>query len=137
MESLSQNDTGKIIKSFCVVGLNESKLTKYNEVDSHPFVQNIDILQKTLKVNMDKIEKENEKWIKIIKTTNCWLRIQYSTSYHEPITDFKIVECEYSTESPDYLVIYLYNKFFSNKVSFQKIHRSKLQSNHSNNNKRI
>ena len=119
MESLSQNDTGKIIKSFCVVGLNESKLTKYNEVDSHPFVQNIDILQKTL------------------KTTNCWLRIQYSTSYHEPITDFKIVECEYSTESPDYLVIYLYNKFFSNKVSFQKIHRSKLQSNHSNNNKRI
>lgn len=104
MESLNQKENGKIIKSFCVVGLNEAKLSKYNETDTPPFVQNIDILQKTIKVNMDKIEMENEKWIRIIKTSNCWLRIQYSLSYHEPITDFKIVECEYSTESPDFLV---------------------------------
>jgi hypothetical protein len=61
--SLFQKDIRKILKTFCVVGLNESKITRYKEDDTiHRFVQNVDIIQKNMKVNLQKLEYENEKW---------------------------------------------------------------------------
>jgi hypothetical protein len=54
----------KIIKNFCVIGLNENKITKYKDEDNikFKFVQRIDIIRKNMKINVDKIENENVKW---------------------------------------------------------------------------
>jgi hypothetical protein len=64
MESIPTNKIDrKIIKLFCVVGLNENKLTRYKE-DETPskYVQNIDIIQKNLNTQEKKFEQPNEKW---------------------------------------------------------------------------
>ena len=56
----------KIVKNFCVIGLSESNITKnkYRDEDNIPlrFVQNIDIIKKNMKINVDKVENENVKW---------------------------------------------------------------------------
>jgi hypothetical protein len=95
----------KVIKTFCVVGLDEKKITKYREEDNaNRFVQNIDIVQKDMKLNMDELRpNETEKWSILNKSSNFWLRVQYSKVYSEPITGIKVIECEY--ESPEFLVL--------------------------------
>ena len=88
----------KIIKSFCVVGLDETKLQKYNEEDSKlSFIKDIDILVKKLPIEKNSyINKEkNQKWYRVMENKDVWLRIQFSNTYYEPITDFKIVGCGY------------------------------------------
>lgn len=55
----SNNEPRKIIKSFCVVGLNEMTIKKYDEDTSSRYVQNVDIVQKNINGN---IEIEGEKW---------------------------------------------------------------------------
>lgn len=51
----------RVVKLFCVVGLNENKITKYAEEDAK-YVQKIDLIKKNIRVNIDKLEYENEKW---------------------------------------------------------------------------
>ena len=56
-------ESQRIIKSFCVVGLNENKITKdLEEEENIKYISNIDIIQKNMRVNLEKIENENEKW---------------------------------------------------------------------------
>ena len=52
----------KIIKSFCVCGLNEQKIQKYSEEKQYPFIQNVDIIEKIIPNAKDKIELKGEKW---------------------------------------------------------------------------
>lgn len=60
---MSITDSRKIVKMFCVVGLNEGKIIKYKDEEVAPrFVQNVDIIQKNMRVNLPKIDYENEKW---------------------------------------------------------------------------
>ncbi len=40
------------------------------------------------------------------KSTNHWMRIQYTRKYENPITYIKVIECDY--ESPEYLVTIKY-----------------------------
>ena len=103
--SSSISNKNKIIKSFCVVGLNENLIQKYNDEEIPPFIENIDILVKQLPYHSEiyKPEKGDEKWIHILKDKNIWLRIKYSKEYKNPITSFKVVECEY--ESPEFLLL--------------------------------
>lgn len=63
-KSLDSRYLNKIIKNFCVIGLNETKITKYKDEDNikTKFVQRIDIIRKNMKINVDKIENENVKW---------------------------------------------------------------------------
>ena len=44
---LTKVEKGKIINSFCVVGLDENKLTKYIDEKEFPYIQNIDAVQQT------------------------------------------------------------------------------------------
>jgi hypothetical protein len=61
--SIFQNENGRVVKLFCAVGLNEQKLTKYiDEEENIKYVQNIDVLKKNMKLNLDKLEYDNEKW---------------------------------------------------------------------------
>lgn len=84
----------KIIKSFYTVGLNEEQPTLYNEDDKpNLYIQNIDILIKKISINKNTYTKNQEKWLRILKDTDSWFRIQYSHDYHTPITDFKIIGC--------------------------------------------
>ena len=101
----------KIIKTFCVVGLDEKKITKYREEDNvTQFVQNIDIVQKDMKLNMEVLNpKDNEKWCVLNKTNHFWLRVQYSKTYSEPVTGIKVIECEYEPKGCDYLVNNAFN----------------------------
>ena len=55
-------DSNKIIKAFCVVGINESKPTYYKEPEAQMFIHNIDMIEKEIPIKTDQIEKENEKW---------------------------------------------------------------------------
>ena len=57
-------ENGKLIKMFCVVGLDETKLTKYNEDNSLRFIQKIDIIKKKMKIDYLKFENTDEKWLK-------------------------------------------------------------------------
>ena len=96
-------EKNKIIKSFCIVGLKDSLIKKYDDDNEKVrFIQNIDILIKNLPYSY-KPSNENENWILLIKEKNVWLRIKYNYEYANPITDFKFVECAY--ESPDYILL--------------------------------
>jgi hypothetical protein len=60
---LGNNEVQKLIKTFCVVGIEETKITKYKEEDNNMrFVQDIDIIKKKMKINVERVENENEKW---------------------------------------------------------------------------
>ncbi len=61
MEQSKYNSDSRVIKNFCVVGLNENKITKYIE-EENKYVQRMDIIKKNLRLNLDKVEYENEKW---------------------------------------------------------------------------
>ena len=61
--AISSSSDSRVIKLFCVVGLNEHKITKYVEDDtSIRYIQKIDIIQKKLRVNLDQLDYKNEKW---------------------------------------------------------------------------
>ncbi len=90
---LTKEENGKIINSFCVVGLDENKLTKYVEEKEYPYIQNIDAVQISNNSNFIPKNNENEEWILLNKSLNCYLRIQYSKFYNMPITKFRIIEC--------------------------------------------
>ena len=57
-----QTRSEKIIKSFCVCGLNEQKIQKYSEEKQYPFTQNVDIIEKKIENSTDTIETNGEKW---------------------------------------------------------------------------
>lgn len=56
------HDSNKIIKAFCVVGINEAKPTYYKEPEAQMFIHNIDMIEKEIPIKTDRIEKDNEKW---------------------------------------------------------------------------
>ena len=99
-------ENNKIIKSFLVVGLNETKIQRYSNSDNDiipRFIQKIDILITNLDFKIDRNDSsKNEKWLKIYKNPNSWLRFQYQENYINPITDLRIQECDYYKE---YLLI--------------------------------
>ena len=88
----------KIIKSFCVVGLNEEKLNYYNNDDkSNIYIKNIDVLVKKLPINKNVYVKKGEneeKWYRVMKGSDTWLRVQTTKEYNTPITDFRIIGCK-------------------------------------------
>ena len=115
------DERDKIIKSFFVIGLNESLIRKYEE-DSNPprFVQDIDILIKELPKNY-KSDNDDEKYILLNEKKNVWLRIKYSENYNSPITDLQIAACEY--ESNEYLLLekrYINENSYPMMVTFHK-----------------
>ena len=99
------SNKNKIIKSFSVIGLNESLIQKYDDIEIPDFIENIDILVKQLPYHSEiyKPETGDEKWIRVLKDKNIWLRIKYTKEYRNPITAFKAAECEY--ESPEFLLL--------------------------------
>ena len=115
------DERNKIIKSFFVIGLNESLIRKY-ENDSNPsrFVQDMDILIKELPNNF-KSENKDEKYILLNEKKHVWLRIQYTENYNSPITDLQIAACEY--ESKEYLLLekrYINENSYPMMVTFHK-----------------
>ena len=101
MQSL--DDSKKIFSSFYIIGCDYSNLQKYidennNKDSSLQFIQNIDLLISDFCPNKIKIQKNNEKWIKLIKGSNTWFRIQYTKEYNSPITELKFVECNHDNQ---------------------------------------
>ena len=90
---LTKQENGKIINSFCVVGLDENKMLKFTEEKKYPFIQNIDAVQIKNNSQINPKNKENEQWILLNQSMKCYLRIQYSKEYNNPITRFRIIEC--------------------------------------------
>lgn len=69
MENIVE-EKNKIIKSFFIIGLNESLIQKYEEEENPPrFTQDIDIFVKDLPHNY-KPQNDDEKWILVIKEKN-------------------------------------------------------------------
>ena len=86
----------KIIKSFCVVGLNKEQLQIYNDTEkSKKYVQNLDILVKKFQTTKNQLVRGEEKWFRVMKDSDVWFRVQYTQEYNQPITDFKMVGCKY------------------------------------------
>ena len=95
----------KIIKSFCVVGLNEEQLHIYNDSEkSKKYIQNLDILVKKIQTTKNQLVRGDEKWFRVMKDSDTWFRIQYTQKYNNPITDFKMIGCKYD-ESENCLFI--------------------------------
>ena len=94
---LAIDESKKIFSSFYIVGCDYSNLQKYSEENnktlSSQYVQNIDLLITDAFPDNNIMRKKNEKWTKLIKGSNSWLRIEYSLEYNNPITEVKIVEC--------------------------------------------
>jgi len=115
------DERNKIIKSFFVIGLNESLIRKYEEETNPPrFVQDIDILVKELPKNYIS-ENNDEKYILLNEKKNVWLRIKYSENYNSPITELQIAECDY--ESKEYLLLekrYINDNCYPMMVTFHK-----------------
>ena len=89
------NNLGRIIQSYFMVGLNERKITKYNDEDNHlEFLQKIDIYKSQVTIKQSIFRPNaNEKWQAI--NQNTWLRLEYNTVYNKPITGLKIIDCEF------------------------------------------
>ena len=98
----------KIINSFYVVGINELKHQRYNITnmndESLRFIQNVDILYTNFIIKNDRFDKTNETWLRVLNSPNFWLRFQYTDTYTDPITDLRIVECEYHS-SNNYILL--------------------------------
>ena len=123
-------EKNKIIKSFFIIGLNESLIQKYEDNGETPiYIQYIDIFIKELPYDYKPANKD-EKWLLIIKENNVWLRIKYSYEYYSPITDFKIVDCDY--ESPEYLL--LEKKYINEEYIPIMVSTYKKEDNNNNNN---
>ena len=108
--SSSNHNPKKIINSFLVVGINDVKLQKYNLISSKEesqlfFINNINIIITNLLTNRDYYELENEKWIRISNTKDCWMRFQNDSSYINPITDLKKVDCNIYDKNKDFLLL--------------------------------
>ena len=96
-----EDESKKIFTSFYIVGCDYSNLQKYkenNKESDSKYVQNIDLLITDSFPNENIIKKNNEKWIKIIKNSNTWIRIQYTKKYKSPITELVIVDCNHDKE---------------------------------------
>ena len=98
----SSKTPNKIIKSFCVVGINELKLQKYNlENNDEPsmrFIEKIDIINTELNTKNTRYDTSNIKWLRILNNSNYWIRFQYTNNYTNPITDLRIHQCDYYQE---------------------------------------
>ena len=111
---MSSNKTqNKIIKSFFVVGIDETKIQIYSNANINDeiylrFIQNIDIINSNINIKNDRYDAKNEKWLRIINNPNSWLRFQYTENYTNPITDIRIQECDYYTQEYLLLPRYLY-----------------------------
>ena len=95
----------KIIKSFCVVGLNSEQLHYYNEKERPQlYINNIDILVAKISTNKNIYKRNDEIWYRVMENSDTWFRIDYKRNYNNPITDFKIIGCKID-ESGNYLMI--------------------------------
>ena len=95
----------KIIKSFCVVGLNGDQLLYYNDKEKPQFyINNIDILVTKISYNKNIYKRGDEVWYRVFENSDVWFRIDYIKNYNNPITDFKIIGCKID-ETGNYLVI--------------------------------
>ena len=95
----------KIIKSFCVVGLNPEQFHYYNEKERpHKYINNIDILVAKISTNKNMFKRNDEVWYRVIENSDTWFRIQYVNNYNNPITDFRIIGCNFD-ETGNFLVI--------------------------------
>ena len=101
MQSL--DDSKKIFSSFHIIGCDYSNLQKYleennNKDSSSQYIQNIDLLISDFCPNKNKIQKINEKWLKVLKGSNTWFRIQYSKEYNSPLTELSFIECNHDDQ---------------------------------------
>ena len=107
---MSSSTPKKIINSFLVVGINDSKLQKYNLLSSNEepqlfFINNINIVIINITTNREYLEFNNEKWKRITNIKNCWMRFQYDLSYINPITDLKLEDCDIYDKNKDYILL--------------------------------
>ena len=64
---ISTPEISKLMKMFCVIGLDETKVTKYLEEENKVrFVQDLDIVKKKKTIDKETILKENEKWLNLL-----------------------------------------------------------------------
>ena len=131
------DERNKIIKSFFVIGLNESMIRKYEEEEesSTRFVQDIDILVQDLPKHYTS-ENSDEKYILLNEKKHVWLRIKYSLNYHSPITDLQIAECDY--ESKEFLLLekrYIDENCYPMMVTYHKkdINESEIENDENKN----
>ena len=107
----------KIYKSFCVVGLNPEQLHYYKDPDKpNQYIQKMDILVKKLSnaSNVYIPEDKDEKWLRVMRDCDTWLRIKYTSKYNNPITDFKVIGCKFD-ETGNFLLIdnkHIKDKYF-------------------------
>lgn len=99
----SSKTPSKIIKSFFVVGINEIKLQRYNIENNNDsqqlrFIQKIDIINTNLNIKKDRLDTSTVKWLRVLNTSNFWIRFSYINNYTDPITDLRIQLCDYYSE---------------------------------------
>ena len=95
----------KIIKSFCVVGLNSDQLHYYNDKERPQlYINNIDILVAKISTHKNIYKRGDEIWYRVMENSDTWFRIHYKEKYNNPITDFKIIGCNID-ETGNYLMI--------------------------------
>ena len=130
-ETIDQKN--KIIKSFCVIGLNPDQLNNYYD-DEKPnsYVQNIDLLVKKMPTTKNILtfgKEKEEKWYRVMKDSDTWLRVKYTKRYDNPITDFKIMGCKYD-DSENYLLI---DKKYIKDNNYYPIRVTKINDNNEDN----
>ena len=125
---IEMDQKNKIIKSFCVVGLIPQQLHDYDEdneeLKSFKYIQNIDILVKKITTNENVLNRDekDEKWLRVLKNSDTWLRVKFSQKYNHPITDFKLVGCIFD-ETGNFLLLekkHIKEKYFPIEVTYIK-----------------
>ena len=89
----------KVIKSFTIVGLNPNivELEPTITINDEIYIKRIDIIKSKIETDQTSIDKSKyEKWLKINKDSDYWMRILYTSSYNKndpPITSIKYIKC--------------------------------------------
>ena len=111
----------KIIKSFCVVGLNKDQLHYYNEKEKpQQYINNIDVLVAKISTKKNCYKRGDESWYRVMENSDVWFRIHYTDNYNNPITDFKIIGCQLDEEGNNLIIDKRYSKYSVIKVTILK-----------------
>ena len=116
----------KIIKSFCVVGLNGDQLLYYNDKEKPQFyINNIDILVAKISCDKNIYKRGDEVWYRVFENCDVWFRIDYIKNYNNPITDFKIIGCKIDETGNNLIIDQKYSNYNVIKTAELKFEKEK------------
>lgn len=100
------NTPRTIYSNFSVVGFNPLNVSLFDQSkDKKRYIDTVDIFMcKAKMIGGDKIENEDTEYLRMSKKLDVWLRIKYTNTYADPITSFRFLELNTTSDKSALLI---------------------------------